>query len=337
MFIGWAGCFAHISFSSARHLGFSKGSALRSTWLQIAFAITSIGWWLVIYIGLLDSHARLITAFLADHKQNVGLLVGAHVPKQVKELSAILEANKLKKIHSMVDGGSIDAFGGGQGIVALHGWSYRPRPILQEHMAYTPKLTAINGDFLRTKDAAEWILYRASAIDNRYPGAEDPLALQALLECYSPAEVERGYVLLRRKECSRIHGEEALGRLERTVSVGEKVPVKRCPEPCIRKVYVHLDRGIFSRIAAMLLREPEYAVVLGVGEERRIEFRMPPRAWETGVIIDPLLFDTSAIVAWYSTRSPNVLVDSVEIKVRTNRPQWLLPARARVAVVSYPM
>ena len=200
-----------------------------------------------------------------------------------------------------------------------------------------PKLTAINGDFLRTKDAAEWILYRANAIDNRYPGAEDPLALQALLECYSPAEAERGYVLLRRKECSRIHGEVALDRLERTVSVGEKVPVKRCPEPCIRKVYVHLDRGIFSRIAAILLREPEYAVVLGVGEKRRIEFRMPPRAWETGIIIDPLLFDTNAIVAWYSTRSPNVLVDSVEIKVRTNRPQWLLPARARVAVVSFPM
>ena len=77
----------------------------------------------------------------------------------------MLEENKLKKIHSMVDGGSVDGFGGGQGVIALHGWSYRPRPILQEHMAYTPKLTAINGDFLRTKDAAEWILYRANSID----------------------------------------------------------------------------------------------------------------------------------------------------------------------------
>ncbi len=79
MFIGWAGCFAHLGFSSVRHLDCSKGSALRSIRLQIAFAIASMSWWLVIYLGLIDSPARFITAFLADHKQNAELLLGGRM------------------------------------------------------------------------------------------------------------------------------------------------------------------------------------------------------------------------------------------------------------------
>ena len=44
-----------------------------------------------------------------------------------------------------VAGESIDILSVGQGLLLLHGFDYRPRPIFQGYSAYTPRLAASDG------------------------------------------------------------------------------------------------------------------------------------------------------------------------------------------------
>jgi hypothetical protein len=61
--------------------------------------------------------------------------------------------------------GTVDIYPDKQSVALAYPLEFRPRPVFQSYMAYSPRLARANADFLLDAAAPEWILFRIAPID----------------------------------------------------------------------------------------------------------------------------------------------------------------------------
>ena len=85
----------------------------------------------------------------------------------------------------------VDWFGVEAGKLVAAGIEYRPRPVFQSYVAYTPALAELNAEFYRSPDAPPTVLVGLRSIARYPPTLLDGRAVLELLASYRPAQRPR--------------------------------------------------------------------------------------------------------------------------------------------------
>ncbi|HEV7400583.1 MAG TPA: hypothetical protein VGN84_09985 [Solirubrobacterales bacterium] len=92
-------------------------------------------------------------------------------------------------------------------IAWAYGLNWRPLPIFQDYLAFTPRLDRENTDALRSEKAPQLILRQLDngTVDVRYSGFNPPQATVEMLCRYSPSLIRGNWMLLHRtrNRCGR--------------------------------------------------------------------------------------------------------------------------------------
>jgi len=89
-----------------------------------------------------------------------------------------------RRLPRVPEGATVDEYSFRQGLVIAQGLNYRPRPVFQSFIAYTPWLAEQNLAFLRSPAAAERIFFAVEPIDGRLASMEDGLSWFDLMTRY---------------------------------------------------------------------------------------------------------------------------------------------------------
>jgi hypothetical protein len=118
-----------------------------------------------------------------------------------KDLARVKAASQLPQVKREVWKATIDQFGFEPGWMVLNDLNYTPRPMSINFAAYNDPLIKLNAAFYRDpKTAPEYLLARLASTDDRLVAPDDSIAVLEALRRYEPVLIERGLLLLRRKQ-----------------------------------------------------------------------------------------------------------------------------------------
>lgn len=114
------------------------------------------------------------------------------------EFKLVKEQYRLPASRTLAGSKPVDILGNDQAFAFFNELNYRPRPVFQSYFPYTEKLQRLNGDFMRSDRAPEFMLQRVQTIDYRLPALEDSLTTRYLYHHYSFMMEEEGFLLWQR-------------------------------------------------------------------------------------------------------------------------------------------
>jgi hypothetical protein len=210
----------------------------------------------------------------------------------------------LPLVKARVGDAPVDVISYDQGVLLLNGLNWRPRPVFQSYSAYTPALLKANARFFRSDRAPEYVLLKLQAIDGRLPALEDGPALLELLRRYRPELVEKGYLLLQRREPGGEEGPPA-GEvvLERRVRLGEEVDLRGLPGR-FHTLSLRLEPSWRGRLRTFLFKSPEVRIAVRTADGQAHSYRLIPAMAEGEFILSPLLQGMDDFVNLYDGGPP---------------------------------
>jgi hypothetical protein len=104
---------------------------------------------------------------------------------------------QLPRFRERIGPASVDVFGFNQAYALFNQMDFRPRPVFQSYAAYSEQLMKLNEEFYSSASAPEYVLFRLSAIDDRFPPLEDAYVFRTLLLAYEPVDSEGPFILLK--------------------------------------------------------------------------------------------------------------------------------------------
>ncbi len=106
----------------------------------------------------------------------------------------------LPAIKAVVGSAPVDVFGNEHAFAILNQLNLRPRPALQGYAAYNERLEKLDGDFMASPRAPEFVLQKinGNTVDNRMPSLDDALATRYLYHHYSFMMEEREFLIWKR-------------------------------------------------------------------------------------------------------------------------------------------
>jgi len=221
--------------------------------------------------------------------------VKTRLDERVAELK---EQYDLPKIRARVGQAPVDIVSWGQGLIFLNGLEWRPRPVFQSYVAFTPELISINGDFYAGERAPEFVIFRLQAIDKQFPLMNDNEALKILLRDYRLVLAEKGYVLLIRDP--RGHGRASSGEplMEREIGFGEPVDVLAFRDKQLL-LTLEIRKSLLGGLGTLLFKLiPTYLEIETV-DGSSMSYRIVPGMTQTGFLVNPLILSQEDFVGWY--------------------------------------
>jgi hypothetical protein len=225
--------------------------------------------------------------------------------------------------------GPVDVYTYRQGSALAHGLDFRPRPVFQSYMAYTPRLARVNADFLRGARAPEWILFEPATIDRRLPALDDGLSWPLLLTHYRLAGWFNWFALLHRRPVPLRWSLTPLGRVE--TSTGAPLAV---PGTSRELVWVRIDvqQTIRDRIVETLLAAPVVYLHMTLGDGRQSSYSVVPALAREGFLLSPLVVDTAEFAQLLQADPSRRLVHVSAISVTLDRAHGIDPGPRALAV-----
>jgi hypothetical protein len=221
--------------------------------------------------------------------------VKTRLDERVAELK---EQYDLPEIRARVGQAPVDIVSWGQGLIFLNGLEWRPRPVFQSYVAFTPELISINGDFYAGERAPEFVIFRLQAIDKQFPLMNDNEALGILLRDYRPVLAEKGYVLLIHDP--RGHGRASSGELlmEREIGFGEPVDVLAFRD---RQLLLTLEirKSLLGGLGTLLFKLIPTYIEIETVDGSNMSYRIVPGMTQTGFLVSPLMLTQEDFVGWY--------------------------------------
>jgi hypothetical protein len=207
----------------------------------------------------------------------------------------------LPRIREAVGRSSVDIFPSAQGLVFLNGLRYRPRPVAQGHLAFSPFLQQLNRSFYDDPSRApEFVIFAVAPIDDRFPTLEDSGALQAIVRHYEPLLVEGDLILLRRAErAPGSHDSAAPPLLERSLRLGEFLDVgERSALPL--RLALDVRASALGRLVSFVHRSPRLELEIEASDGSRASFRFVPSAGRLPFPVNPLRLEPRDWQRWYA-------------------------------------
>lgn len=220
----------------------------------------------------------------------------------------------IPQIANEVQQDSVDFFGYEEGVLLLHGFNYRPRPMGGGAFnVFTPWLQEINESFVRdSRRAPKWEVVKLQTLDGRLPASDDPLTLRAITELYSPVLIQRDYLLMKRRANPAPYSPPALLQT-RTVRPGETItPPNPAPDQLLLFT-LDAPLSLAGRLRGFLYRPPELNLrITTQAHPAGLTFSVKPVLNQRPAVLSPLLRDNRDLLQLFSA-DPGDMVTTVEL------------------------
>jgi hypothetical protein len=190
--------------------------------------------------------------------------------------------------------GTADIYSFDQAHLIASGNAWRPRPVLQSYVAYTPSLLARNRAHLLGERAPDNIVFRIEPIDDRLPALEDGASWPVLLRDYEPVALAPDTVLLRRRTDRSAPADPAPPAWT-AFGLGERIAVPPSDGP----VFVRLDiRPTFvGRLFGLLFKPSRLELELALENGTTVRHRIVSGMAAGGVVLSPHVAATADFAA----------------------------------------
>ncbi len=191
--------------------------------------------------------------------------------------------------------GPVDVVGLEQGALLAHGVDYRPQPVFQPFVAYTPSLIEQNRRHLASSRAASTLFVGSTTIDNHYPLSDLGQTLVELVSFYRPEEVTGEHLRLRRRATPREIRVTEMAAVD--AALGDWVPIPRGSDAVM--LQAELRPSALGSLARLGLRLPDASITVRLADGRERTHRIVPAIAANGFLLSPYA-EASAILAGQS-------------------------------------
>ncbi|HRF86977.1 MAG TPA: hypothetical protein PK244_00090 [Pseudomonadales bacterium] len=144
--------------------------------------------------------AQTGSSFYRPSIQDIGNLAKVFNQISTKKLASLQLPQTLR---SKIGNDTVDIYPWETLIAAANQLNWKPRPVYQSYITYTPFLDRANQAFFASNSAPKFLIWHYHSfadIDARYPLSSDPLTLQAILQHYRLLSCEGSFCLWQRSE-----------------------------------------------------------------------------------------------------------------------------------------
>ena len=204
---------------------------------------------------------------------------------------------QLERARDVIGNESVDVMNYLSLAAIINGMNYRPRPVFQGFVAYTPALQDLNAAYFRSEGRPRYVMLRQQATDGRFPTLEDSAALNYVLNNYVPVARDGSFLILQQRSAEtpvfQLVHEEAL-------HFDEKVDLRPWEQGPLF-MSVDINPALMGRAAALLYQQqPLYMIVsTGHGQER---YRLVPSMAEKPFLVNPVLNSNFDVTMFYASR-----------------------------------
>lgn len=240
-----------------------------------------------------------------------------------KKITKLQERYDLPSIRSRIAQQSVDIISYQQGIILLNGFNWRPRPVFQSFVTYTPELLRTNADFFASDLAPTFIIFKLQTIDQRFPTLDDNAALRIIFRKYKPVLKENGFLLLQRDTTGENNASPASAPvLERQVRFGEAIDIGSLGDDKQYSLSLDIRPSWLGRIRKLLYKPPLTSIEVTFANGRKRRYRIIPEMVRSAFLFTPLIGveNRQEVMAWPNGADQQKIVS---FRVLLNDPRQL--------------
>jgi hypothetical protein len=250
-----------------------------------------------------------------------------------ERVSELKQQYDLPNIRARVGQSPVDIMSWGQGLIFLNEMAWRPRPVFQSYVAFTPDLISINGDFYAGDRAPEFVVFKLQAIDRQFPLMNDNEALKILLRDYQPLLVEKGYVLLMRNPRGRGRVSPGEILMEKEITFGEPIDVLTLRDKQLL-LTLEIRKSFLGRLGTLLFKLIPTYIEIETVDGSSMSYRIVPGMTQTGFLINPLILTQEDFVGWYTGDGP-IRPASFRVEARSRLMQRFFEPRISLKISEF--
>ncbi len=172
--------------------------------------------------------------------------------------------------------------------------TFRPRPVMQSYVAYSPWLAERNAAHYRSDQAPDHVLFSVDPLDDRFPMLCDSLTWRELLQRYEVSDVLEDHLLLTRLPKHRTIQVSKLNKVKG--DWGEWIAVPKLEEGLIW-CRVQLYPTLGTKVAGMAYRQPHVFLDVRWRDGSTKRFRYIPTMGPSGFLLSPALLSKEVFAA----------------------------------------
>lgn len=235
--------------------------------------------------GFIDTQPAAVYYPLSTAKARLKLheLMNTWRQQTHEELATLVMPDDLR---ARIGDSTVDIYPWQSVIAHANQLNWKPRPVFQNYITYTPTLDRLNADFIASANRPRFLVWHLDAeqdIDNRYPFSSDPLTLEAFMRWYHPVAREGNFYLFEAQDTPLLAAAMPAGSTD--TAWGEWIPV---PDPgdSILRAQVHVDRTLPGKLNGTFWKEGDVFIDYRLNDGREISHA--------------LVIDNAASGAWIS-------------------------------------
>ncbi len=186
--------------------------------------------------------------------------------------------------------GPVDVYTFLQARVLAHDLEFRPRPVFQSFLAYTPRLARENAAFLESEWAPRWVFFQPGALDNGFPPLADALSWPLLLSRFDLVSRHGAMILLGRRDAPLPWRVVPLATMRTTTDTPIEVP-----EDDLVWAQIDVHEELADRLAAVALSAPTAWLHLIFADGHAASYRMTTPLARAGFLLSPMVDRAEAL------------------------------------------
>ena len=177
-----------------------------------------------------------------------------------------LEPQKLSaETRAVIGRDTVDAYPFEISYVMANGFNWKPRPVIQSYISYTPYLDRQNALFFQSEKAPNYLLWeapqgdiKADSIDDRYVLNDEPLAMLEILGRYSPLIMDGKVVVIKNNGKQGFAPPQNVGG--DSSWWGAWIAVPKRPECSVLRSRLSFSRTLAGKLKRAVYKEEEFYV-----------------------------------------------------------------------------
>ncbi|MCZ6513480.1 MAG: hypothetical protein O6857_06080, partial [Nitrospinae bacterium] len=187
---------------------------------------------------------------------------------------------------------------------------WKPRPVMQSYVAYTPQLDKLNSDYFE-RTPPETVLYEFRRLGDMYPVFYEPKTLVTLMRNYSLMERFDRFLLLERNAQERQDFNYKKNLLKQVrVNLGERIAI---PDYSHGFVFAEIDVDLstYGKVVKSLFRPSrlfiEFLILGPGGQDKKPKYRLVRSLGTEGLLVSDHISDVNQLETLFKgEQHPNV-------------------------------
>lgn len=220
-------------------------------------------------------------------------------------------------------------------IAAANQLNWRPMPVIQQYIAYTPLLDQKNADFFNSASAPEFVIWhhlnQQFAIDDRHFLSESPQTTTAILQNYQKQSCDEIACLWQKRSSKQVH---QFAKSESfTLPLNERIAV---PKGEMTKLNINVQLSALGKLASILWQPPRIRIDYQLENGTSSTHRLLIENAKHGVWINPYIAHPAQVsISATQVTSVSIVADAKYFAQIDG--QWLTSKTLPTAAVKQPV